>query len=474
MVTKPKQEGGSVLRLKIDCQRHFSFRSPGLKVTQVLYQKYEAISNLLDENPKILGRIHRDLTSGQSFAQSRGPKYLYSSDTILRCLLVMVLEGLSLRETVIRIDDSVFLREFVRIYDGRMLDYSTLDKAKNEIDPRTWDEANHLLARFSIDGELISGDRLRMDTTAIITDIHHPTDSALLWDCHRVLGRLIRHARYLDAAFVDNRRLHDRRAKRLQQKISRLVGKKSSHGKMKECYSKLIGMVEGVLEWSGCVERQLRKARMSKGASSTLLLLAKEIAHFRKLTRQVCDQAARRVLNGESVPNNEKIFSIFEEHTELLKRGKSWNSIEYGHMLQIEQVSEKFITHYEVFDVRPTDHSLLEPAVERHKHLFGSYPDEVAADKGYYEGAVIARVEEKVSLVSIGKKGRTRTPKEEMFEYSKSFKLAQSFRAGVEGTISFLKRSLGLSRCRAKGWDHYVATISMTILAHNLLKLAEI
>jgi IS5 family transposase len=198
-----------------------------------------------------------------------------------------------------------------------------------------------------------------------------------------------------------------------------------------------------------------------------------ELAGFEKATAGVISQAQRRVFHGESVPNNEKVYSIFEDHTELLIRGKAGKPVEFGHMVQIEQVESKFVTGYAAFRRRPNEADLVEPALIRHVELFGHEPQSLAADKGYYRSMdEIHRLEKQVDVVSIGKKGR-RNPEEEARESSAAFKLAQAFRSGVEGTISYLKCSLRLARCFNKGWEHYQATVDATIFGHNLLVLAR-
>jgi IS5 family transposase len=178
------------------------------------------------------------------------------------------------------------------------------------------------------------------------------------------------------------------------------------------------------------------------------------------------------VLQGESVPNEQKLFSLFEPHTELLKRGKAGKPIEFGHMIQIEQVEQKFITHYAVFPKRPAEPDLLDDALARHRELFGRDPEQLAADKGYYEQRVIEALRQRIATVSIAKKG-ARTARETEREHDPLFRHAQRFRAGVEGTISFLKRVLRLARCLNKGWRNFQATVGATILAHNLLILAR-
>jgi IS5 family transposase len=202
-------------------------------------------------------------------------------------------------------------------------------------------------------------------------------------------------------------------------------------------------------------------------------VLVDEIAHYHGLAQCVIDQTHRRVFQRESVANDEKLFSLFEPHTELLKRGKAGKPIEFGHMIELEQVEDKFITGYDVFAHKPVEHQLLEEALERHRALFGENPSWLAADKGYYANMkALAALEKEIEVVSIAKKGR-RTAEEQEREADPIFRYAQAFRAGIEGSISFLKRMLRLARCHNKGWEHFVATVGATVFAHNLLVLAR-
>ncbi len=159
-------------------------------------------------------------------------------------------------------------------------------------------------------------------------------------------------------------------------------------------------------------------------------------------------------------------------HTELLKRGKAGKPIEFGHMIQIQQVKEKFITDYGVYEKKPVEPELLATALVSHRSLFGVNPSCLTADKGYFERETVDALEQQIETVSIAKKGK-RTPAQTAREHDPIFRHAQRFRAGVEGTISYLKRVLGLSRCFTKGWTHYQSTIGASIFTHNLLILAR-
>jgi IS5 family transposase len=466
------------LRAKRVNQRGLDFSKSNLKITNEYYARYDAVSRVLAQAPKLLDLIHRDLEKTLEYVnrEHRGRRPEYTTDNVLRILICQALEGASLRGIVVRIDDSNFLRRFARIDNGPMMDYTTLCKLKNAIGKDTWKAVNRCLAQYAVRRELINGDKLRLDTTAVETNIHWPADSSLLWDVYRTLDRLIQQAREIDPEAVGSRRLQARRAKRLQQKISRRAANKGrSAQQLKPLYTQLIRMVEDLCGWARSVRRELTESRrltsvmdMAKAAA-----IVEQIDHYLVLGQRVVDQARRRVLEGERVPNEEKLFSIFEPHTELLIRGKAGKNVEFGHMIQIQQVDGKFITDYDVFNKRPVEYELLESVLKSHKKLFGCYPDELAGDKGYYESMnAIDRLQRKVPMVSIAKKGR-RTPVETEREHDLLFRLAQRFRAGVEGTISFLKRMLRLARCFNKGWEHFASTIGQTILAHNLLVLAR-
>lgn len=383
-----------------------------------------------------------------------------------------MIEGASLREIVVRVDDSNFLRRFCRFGPDKMMGHTLFCTLRNAIRPETWKTINKLLAKHAVDEGKISGEMLRVDTTACETNIHYPTDSSLLWDVYRTFARLIEAARELDPTLAENRRLHRKSAKRQYTAIHRAVGKNTKSANLKPQYEALLGLVEGVLKIGHEVAFGLRRL-MKKSTEPAAVSLLNELGHYQELAARVVDQTKRRVLQGQQVPNSEKLFSIFEPHTELLKRGKAGKPIEFGHMILFAQTQEKFISDYEACSKKPNEHTLVDGILERHTELFEARPSVFAADKGFYEsGDWLVELGSSIDVVAIGKLGK-RTRAEDEREHSLAFKLGQAFRAGIEGTISFLKRSLRLHRCFNKGWKHYAATIGATVFAHNLLVLAR-
>lgn len=464
------------MRTKQNTQPEFMFQLPSAaKVTLDYFAAYDAISALLDEHPELVVRVHQDLSEPLSKAARRGPQgqaCRFSSDTVLRMCLVKVLEGLSYRRAVIRVDDSPRLRAFVGIHNGPMMGFSTFCVLANAIHPDTWKAVNLLLAEAAEREGLIIGDKLRIDTTATETNIHWPTDSGLLWDTYRVLERHVQRLRAFHPTLLSDKRLHAKRAKKLHQQITMTSRHRTAKSRMERnrLYERLIKLVEGILDWLQAVCVRVRaEGRVSIEAKA----LVEGIEHYVPLGRQAAGQARRRVLDGEQVPNEEKLFSIFEPHTELLKRGRAGKDVEFGHMIAIQQVEGKFITDYGVYEKKPVEHELVDGALESHCRLFGRVPDVFAADKGFWESRLQTEYLRKdVELVAIGKMGRL-TDEEKALERSLPFRLAQNFRAGVEGSISFLKVMLGLRRCMNKGFRHFASTVGATVFAHNLLNLAK-
>ena len=156
------------MRPKINTQSELNFQPSNLEITNEYYAKYDRISAILDDNPGIVDAIHNDLAEAleETAVEDRhGATFKYTSDTVLRILLCQIIEGSSLREIVIRIDDSNFLRFFVRICNGPMIDFTTFCTLINQIKPETWKLVNELLARAAVKGGLIDGEQLRLDTT---------------------------------------------------------------------------------------------------------------------------------------------------------------------------------------------------------------------------------------------------------------------------------------------------------------------
>ena len=435
-----------------------------LKIVNEYREKYEQLSQLLDDNPALLSLAHQDWT--ELLSTSNKGRDGYTSEQLLRALLVLFLEGETYRNTVILIDNSEFLQYFVRLGVKPTMDFTFLNRAFTTLQASTLTAMNALLANYAISAEMISGEKQRMDTTVYETNIHYPTDSSLLWDSFRTVARLIRIIQQEWPHLGLGHRFHDKKVKKLATFIARNASSKSkkTQRKVKQTYATLIQRVLWI-HGVGCqVEEYLAQAGYT----------VDELSHYLPLVARIVDQADRRIFKGETVPPDEKLYSLFEAHTELIVRGKAGKQIEFGHKILVAQTGEKFIHHYVAMEKRIEDKELLIPAIEAHKELFGHYPEMVTTDKGFYESMKqLEELETKIPVVSIAKKGR-RNQSEYARETSEAFIDAQRFRAGSEGSISVLKRAFKLGKCFFKGFKNYAASVGFAVLCHNLVLLTRL
>jgi len=452
------------MRNKINAQPCFPFCSRVPSIVAQYQKRYEKISNILDENCAILEALHADLSRPCS---ETGRQSTFSSEQFLRMIVVKVIEGLSLRELIIRVSDSDILRNFTRIFSGKMMGFAEVDTAIKSITPQTWQKINDLLLRYAKKRKKISGKTLRIDTTVCETDVHYPTDASLLWDSYRVAARFIRQTIAIAPFLSLENRFHDKKVKRLYTFVSTHGGKKRSSRAVRRSMRLLIEKVDWI-----CWVAQEFVSNAGTQAIESIAPLG-QLSEKLPLMRQVA-ACARRVYNGETVPASDRVFSIFEPHTELLKRGKARKPVELGHMVAIGQTPEKFISYYCVDEQSRHDIELGDEALEQHRINFGSYPSKFAADKNFYGGPEhMNKWKERIHCYAVGKKGK-RNAEETQREHGKMFRLLQKFRAGCEGSISVLKRVFGLCRSLFKGFNGFSSSIGRTVFCHNLVVLSRL
>jgi IS5 family transposase len=432
-----------------------------LKTVREYREKYKRVSRILDDHPEILDLAHEDLKRLSSGGR-KGREADFTSETILRALVVHGIEGLSLRDTVVRIAESEFLQDFLRTRKRAVMDYSFLDRCFQAIRPATWKELNAALAQAAVKSGAIDVSTIRADTTAVETNIHWPTDAWLLWDTWRVAARLLREGRAI-APETCPHRFHDRKTKRLYLFITRYAKSKNARRqrKVRAAFRQLIARAEwivGAARWF-CDWAPL-------GNILELTAIADELRRFLPAMKRVVEQARRAQLEGEKVPAAERVFSIFEPHTELLMRGRRQKPVEFGHMVLLCQSPEKFITDYEAYRRRRADCQLTEEVIERHEGLFGQTPEVLAADMGFCPD------EEKYEELQ-GRVGTLAIPRRMRDLADAVMSMWRSFRAGIEGTISGLKRAFRLARCHYRGFKRFAAALGLGVFCHNLVVLAK-
>jgi transposase, IS5 family len=437
----------------------------------VLEPLLQNISDFLDDHEELIEAVRRDLQRG--LKNPRTGRSGLTPQQVLRSLIVMRVKSWDYRELRERIADGYTLRQFTDFYCQPVPKHDAFNRAFNRLTPKTLQAVNELVVQAAVDLGLEDGQTLRVDSTVVQTDIHHPTDNTLLWDVVRVIARLIVCLAEAIGQQIQGFRNRTRAARRRMQEIQRLTPKERCE-RQTEKYGQLIGITEEVVNSARKVLQQTRKAHgQDVVAELTLGELRKEIAHYCELGDRVIDQARRRVLQGEQVPNAEKIYSIFETHTDLIKRGKVLTPVEFGHKVFLAESAQGLITQYEVLQGNPGDDQQVEPSLKRHKKNFGRAPELYSSDRGFFSETNVKSCKQRgVKVVCIPQRGGKKTAKRKAYEKSPAFKQGQRFRAGIEGRISVLFRGRGMKRCLAEGRQRFELLVGAAVLANNLMRIA--
>jgi IS5 family transposase len=439
----------------------------------VLEPLLQGISDFLDDHEGLITTIQSDLQRSLKNPDT-GRKGL-TAQQVLRSLVLMRVKNWDYRELRERIADGLTLRRFTDFYCQPVPKHDAFQRAFVRLTAHTIGVVNEVLVQAAVALGLEDGNKLRIDTTVAQTDIHHPTDNTLLWDVVRVVTRLVGQLADETGRPIKGFRNRTRAARRRMLAIQRMTTTQR-HDQQTGKYRELIGIAEEVVDRARAALKHTRTAH-GKDLLSDLALdeLRKEIERYCGLGRRVIDQSRRRVLEGEQVPNAEKIYSIFEPHTDLIKRGKVRTPLEFGHKVLLAESAQGLITHYEVLKGNPSDEQHVEASLERHKAAFGRAPELYGADRGFFSEKNVTRCEQVgVTVVCIPQRGGKRTPEREAFEKSTAFKQGQRFRAGIEGRISVLFRGRGMKRCLAEGNERFELCVGAAVLANNLMRIAAL
>jgi transposase, IS5 family len=437
-------------------------------------KELEAISRVLDDNPTIAELILQDLraasVSSQETQETRGAGGL-SADQVLRILMVKQMNGYSYRQLAFHLADSHTYRTFCRLgITDKVPTKSALNANLKALRATTLEKINRLLLGVAKEKKVETGRTVRTDCTVVESNIHEPMDSELLWDSVRVITRLLGKARKLLGPSRVEFGNRTRRAKRRRKEI--LNAKKPED--RQRSYRDFLRVTAEVHEIGLKVRGLLRVELTLKTLSFWETMIAKGVAaefdRFLPLVQRVMDQTRRRVLEGESVPSDEKVVSIFEEHTDIIRKDN--RETYYGHKICLTSSASSLILDCTVLEGNPADTTLAKTMVDRQVEIFSRPPRQIVFDGGFASKENLAEIKAAgVKDVAFSKRRGLKIG--EMVKSTWVYKKLRDFRAGIEGNISFLKRIFGLDRCTWKSWSSFQGYVWGSILSFNLLVLGR-
>lgn len=399
------------------------------------------------------------------------------AEVVLRMLVLKHLYDWSFDECEREVRGSLVYRAFCRIDCERVPDAKTLIRIAQGLGPDVLKGIVERLVGLARQRKVIRGFRMRVDTTVVETNIHYPTDSTLLANGVRVLTRTLKQLRQVVGTEAIQLRDRTRSVARRVFEIvqhSRRATKAPVQARRRTLYRELMGLTRAVVRQAEAAAQQIATAT-GRGIGRTPVkvdALAQGLRHTVGLVRRVLAQTRARVVQGDThYPN--KVLSLFEPHTEAIRKGKAVKPTEFGKLVKLQEAEAQVITDYEVCPTRVPDQALWVPSLDTHRRLFGRMPRLAVADAGFASGSnERAATDRGIRRVALPKQGRL-SPLRRAYQRQRWFRRALRWRTGCEGRVSVVKRRHGLRRCRYRGLAGMERWVGLGVIANNLCVLGR-
>jgi IS5 family transposase len=392
--------------------------------------------------------------------------------TYLRMMYLKRRYGLGYESLVKEVKDSFSWRRFCHLsLSDRVPDSTTLIKLTHKYGEDTVRALNDALVLKLKEGKVIRGKKLRIDTTVVEADIHHPTDTGLLTDGIRVISRVVSRLKKLVPGIGSKFVKHTRKAKKIYLGLMKVMkgrtGKASAA--LEKARDELVKITEKAIADGRAVQAELD---LLQGKSSLMRGLTRQLGEWVTAAEKVVWQTKEVIKGNRHLPR--RLVSLFDVTARPIKRGKSRAETEFGRKIFIGETDHGIITTYEVLDENPADVTLLKAGIRGHRRLFRKRLKAVAGDRGFYSQASEDWLKgsgvKQVSIPARGKIGRERR----IYQKQSWFKRLQRFRAGCEARISLLKRKFGLRRSLMRGNTGTEIWVGQGIFTQNLWQAARI
>lgn len=438
---------------------------------EALWEPWMGVVDQLLEDDELVDAVYEAQGKRHPESRQRGRRQT-PAEVALRMLILKHVRNWSYEVLEREVRANVVYRSFCRIGTEKVPDAKTLVRLGQAIGPETLGELHDRIVALARQRGVIRGRKMRVDTTVVESNIHYPTDSGLLDDGARVLTRMMKKIEGKVGGL--KRKVRDR--KRSVQKrviaLAHALRHKGEEGELRRQreYRQLLRLTGRILGDTGRVLQEV--AGLPRRRRSAARALCEQLETMAERVRRVVRQTKARVFHGVTqLPG--KLVSLFEPHTEIIRKGKAGKPNEFGKLIQVQEAENQIVTHYEVFEKRPSDRHLLQAAVEVQRRKLGRVPQLVAADAGFYSQAQEEGVQALgVNHVSVPNRS-TRSAARRKLEKQRWFKQGQKWRTGCEGRISVLKRRHGLARSRYHGRDGMRRWVGLGIIADNLINMGR-
>jgi hypothetical protein len=361
-------------------------------------------------------------------------------------------------------------------------DFRRIEDNLLKLRPETLKKINELIVRAGHELKPQAIESVRGDTFVVETTIHYPTESSLIGDGLRKIVPLAAELAAEDG--MGGWRQHGHLLTKVR-KLVRAIGRASrakgrGAERLKPGYQKLLELAKDLLTRA---RQLLRALGLPVAAAAFALDKVKEAAapatrqglllHYLTLTEKVCDNARRRVLEGETLANEDKIFSIFEPHTELIKRGKQPVPIQFGHNVLVVEDAAGFVVDYRVVANGVLDQDLVVPVMKELQERFDGNIKSASFDRAFHTPANQRELAAIVCTPCIASKGQAKGRQQQQ-EGTMAFRQARQNHPGIESAIGAMQAGNGLKRCRDRSKRGYERYVALGVLGRNLQTLGKL
>jgi len=447
------------MRMNIKSQIPLFFNWAEHKISKELQQ----ISAILDRHPEFVEWVHCDLTSNKHTSGDKG----MSSEQILRAAIIKNIRSLSYEQLAFNLTDSVSTRSFLMMDLGECYSSSCLQENISKITEQSWDAISKALVFDAMESGFENGKQVRIDSTVTDTNIEHPTDSKLLYDCIRVIDREFKKAR--EVANKKHWRLTSFEQVKEAKSLRYQINNSKNDEERLPVYNQLLKIAKTIKRDLPSIIEKIKKV-LSKTESSSLKSSFEQLGNVNLYLEKIIYQTEQRVLNGKIIPSSEKIVSIFEPHTDIIVKDR--RETQFGHKIFVTSGVSNMVLHCDIPKGNANDSDMFLGTIEAIKDSYGKYPTKVSADGGFAsEENIFASKLLGVKDVCFPK--RCNVEIKDMVKSEWVYEKLLNWRAGIEAVISFLKRCFGLGKSSWSSLNGFKRYVRCGIVGYNLLLLAR-
>jgi len=430
----------------------------------------DPVDHLLDDQ-ELVDQV-RACLMGRHPNSSRTGRPGIAPDRLLRCCVLKHMKGWSFRDLERELRSNLLYRRFTHYDADPTPDHSVFSRTFALLGPDVTEQVLRRVVGIACEQGVAQGNHFRVDTTVIESNVHYPTDSSLLGDAMRVLTRSLRKIGKECKQGAVEVLEHSRKYRLLE--ISRAAKSKTEAGRarMRASYQKLLGLTRSMVRQSQQVLERFKKGRLPVvGSRLAVFAQVSQLEHFLPLAQNVIRQTKDRVVLGKEAV--EKVLSLFEPHTQVIRKGKAHKPNEFGRLVRLDEAENGIVSGYEVVAGNQADTESWLPALQHHQECFGKPPEMATADRGFFSAQNEREAEtmgvKHVVLPARGQLGEKRAQRQK----ERWFRCGLHFRAGCEATVAHLKHSFSMLRAMYKGEHGFQRYVGWCIISKNLFSIAR-